>query len=246
MRIAVFIAHPDYAALFIGGTIIKHARQGDDVAVVSMSVGEIGASFAQPDKSLDELAAIKTGEFEAMGRVQGVKSVRVLRFPDTKITNTPETRMVLVDVIRELRPDLVITHWPQAGHPDIREAAQAVIDACFFAYLPAIKTAHPAHQVRKLYAFGETASSDNFDPDFFIDVSDVIDVKIEAAGCFEGMVEEISVLFSKGDADPNAWTNIFLAANAHWGQESGVKYAEPYKELRIHGLGKRALQALPA
>jgi len=246
MRIAAIMAHPDYAALYIGGTIIKHARQGDDVAVVSMSVGEIGASFTQPDKSLDELAAIKTGEFEAMARVQGVKSVRVLRFPDTKITNTPETRLVLVDVIRELKPDLVITHWPQAGHPDIRETAQAVIDACFFAYLPAIQTAHPAHQIAKLYAFGETASSDSFDPDILIDISDVIDVKIEAAACFEDMVEEISVLFAKGDGDPNAWASIFLGANTHWGQESGVKYAEPYKELRIHGLGKHALQTLPA
>lgn len=245
MRIVAFIAHPDYAALFIGGTIIKHARQGDDVFVVSLSPGEVGASFTQPDRSLEELAAIKTSELEAMARVQGAKGVRVLRFPDTKITNTPETRMELVDVIRELEPDLVITHWPQAGHPDIRETAQAIIDACFFAYLPPIQSDHPAHQVKKLYAFGETAASDNFDPDLFIDVSDVIDLKIEAARCFEGMVEEINALFSKGDDEPDAWTNIFLGQNTHWGQESGVKYAEPYKELRIHGLGKRALQALP-
>lgn len=85
----------------------------------------------------------------------------------------------------------------------MRETGQAVIDACFFAYLPAIKTAHPPHVVRKASAFYETASSVDFDPD------------------------------------------IFLGPNMHWGQESGVRYAEPFKELKIHGLGKRALDAFP-
>ncbi len=245
MRIAAFIAHPDYAALFFGGTLVKHARRGDEAFVVAMSPGEVGAAFKHPDKSLDELAAIKTRELEATARVQGVKEARVLRFPDTRIANTPELRTAIIDLIREFKPDIVITHWPQDGHPDIRETAQAVIDACFFAYLPAIKTTYPAHQVKKLYAFGETAASDHFDPDIFIDISDVIDVKIEAARCNEAMVQEISELFSKGDPDPNSWANIFLGPNMHWGQEAGVKYAEPFKELRIHGLGKRALQALP-
>jgi LmbE family N-acetylglucosaminyl deacetylase len=245
MRIAALIAHPDYAALFLGGTFIKHARQGDEIFIVALSPGEVGAAFKNPDKSLGELAAIKTRELEATAKVQGVKEVRVLRFPDTKITNTPELRLTIIDLIREFKPDLVITHWPQGGHPDIRETAQAVIDACFFAYLPAIETTHPAHQVKKLYAFGETASSDNFAPDIFIDISDVIDTKIEAARCNTAMVEEISALFSKGDPNPDAWANIFLGPNMYWGQESGVRYAEPFKEIRIHGLGKRALPALP-
>ena len=245
MRIAVLIAHPDYAALFCGGTLIKHIQKGDEAFVVAMSPGEIGAAFKHPDKSVEELAAIKTSEFQATARVQGVTEARVLRFPDTKIANSPELRLTIIDLIREFKPDLVITHWPQGGHPDIRATAQAVIDACFFAYLPAIQTAHPAHQVKKLYAFGETAASDNFDPDVFIDISDVIDAKIEAARCNTAMVEEISALFSKGDPNPDAWANIFLGPNMYWGQESGVKYAEPFKEIRIHGLGKRALPALP-
>jgi len=245
MRIAAFIAHPDYAVLFFGGTIIKHAQRGDEVFVVAMSPGEVGAAFKHPTKSIDELAEIKTRELEAAARVQGVKDVRVLRFPDTRIANTPELRATIIDLIRELKPDVVITHWPQDGHPDVRGTAQAVVDACFFAYLPAIKTAQPAHQVKKLYAFAETAGSEGFDPDFFVDISDVVDVKIEAARCNEAMVEEISELFSKGDDDPDAWANIFLGSNMHWGQESGVRYAEPFKELKIHGLGRRALDALP-
>jgi LmbE family N-acetylglucosaminyl deacetylase len=245
MRIAAFIAHPDYAALFFGGTLIKHARRGDEVFVVAMSPGEVGAAFKHPDKSFDELAAIKTSELEATAKVQGVQEVRVLRFPDTQITNGPEMRTTIIDLIREFKPAIVITHWPQDGHPDIRETSQAVIDACFFAILPAIHTGYPAHRVKKLYAFSETAASDNFEPDVCIDISDVIDAKIEAARCNEAMVEEISALFAKGDTDPNAWANIFLGPNMYWGQESGVRYAEPFKEIRIHGLGKRALQALP-
>lgn len=91
----------------------------------------------------------------------------------------------------------------------MRETGQAVIDACFFAYLPAIKTAHPPHMVRKAYAFYETASSVDFDPDIFIDVSEVIDTKIEAAERNEAMVAEIRALFSDN------WADIFLGPNMH-------------------------------
>jgi LmbE family N-acetylglucosaminyl deacetylase len=210
-----------------------------------MSPGEIGAAFKYPDKTFDELVTLSTQELDATAKVLGVKEVRVLRYPDSKITNTPELRLTIVDLIREFKPDLVITHWPEGGHPDVRETGQAVTDACFFAYLPAIETNHPAHQVKKLYAFSEIASVDNFNPDIFIDISDVMDTKIEAIRCNEAMIEEINALFSKDDTGADAWTNIFLRSNRYWGQESGVKYAEPFKEIKIHGQGKRALQALP-
>ena len=246
MRVAAIIAHPDYAVLFFGGTTIKHAQRGDEVTIVSLCPGEVGAAYKYPDKSIDELTEIKTRELKAAAAVQGAKEVRVLRYPDTQITNTPELRLLIVDLIRELKPDIVITHWPQDGHPDVRATAQAVIDACFFAYLPAIKTRHPKHMIQKLYAFGETAGSENFDPDFFVDISDVMDKKIEAANRNEAMVAEIKELFAKGEENPENWVNIFLGSNSHWGQQSGVKYAEPFKELGVHGLGKKALKVLPA
>jgi N-acetylglucosamine malate deacetylase 1 len=239
MRILAIIAHPDYSALFIGGTIIKHVQQGDEVKVISLSPGEGGAAYKYPNALLDELYEIKKLEIEAVSTAQGVKEVRVLHFPDTKIENTPELRATIIDIIREIKPDVVLTHWPQDGHPDVRETAQAVVDACFFAYLPGIHTAFPPHQVHKAFAFYETASSENFEPDFFIDITEVVPDKIRAAECNQAMVEEIKALFSEN------WADIFLGPNRHWGAESGVCYAEPFKELKIHGLGKRALGRFP-
>lgn len=245
MRITAIIAHPDYAALFIGGTIIHHVQKGDEVSVVALSAGEVGAAFSHPAEPVDELIRIKTRELATVAAAQGVRIARVLGVPDTRIANTPELRLAVVDVIRELKPDIVLTHWPRDGHPDIREAAQAVIDACFFAYLPAIKTTHPSHQIGKLYAFAETAGSEDFDPDFCIDVSDVMDQKVQAAEKMESMVGEIKKLFAKGSDNPDAWADIFRNSNSHWGQQSGVRFAEPFKELNVHGLGKRALKLLP-
>jgi LmbE family N-acetylglucosaminyl deacetylase len=245
MRLSAIIAHPDYAPLYFGGTIIRHARRGDEVTIAALSAGEIGAAFSHPGRSVDELIEIKTRELEAVGKMQGVKEVRVLGAPDTRVANTPELRMTIVDLIREWKPDIVITNWPLDGHPDVREVAQAVIDACFFAYLPAIETRHPSHMIKKLYAFAETAGSENFEPDFCVDISDLMDEKIHAAAQMESTIGEITKLFTAEGGNPEQWPDIFRNSNSHWGQQSGVKYAEPFKELNVHSLGKRALKALP-
>ena len=50
MRIVTFMAHPDYAVLFFGGTTIKHTQRGDEVFVVSVSAGELGAASVHPNR----------------------------------------------------------------------------------------------------------------------------------------------------------------------------------------------------
>ena len=50
MRIVTFMAHPDYAVLFFGGTTIKHTQRSDEVFVVSVSAGELGAASVHPNR----------------------------------------------------------------------------------------------------------------------------------------------------------------------------------------------------
>lgn len=235
MKIVAFIAHPDYTELFFGGTVIKHTQRGDEVTIVSVSPGEMGHPTIPPP----ELAKIRENELKEAAKIEGVKEVRVLNFKDTEIFNTTELRMAVTEIIRELKPDIVITHWPNDYASDLKNTGQAVIDACLLSYLGAVKTKHPPHMVGKIYTFEVPSTSIGFDPDFFVDITDVIDIKIEASKCHRSMIE----LFGMGSLE--AWTSMVRGMNRYWGIKARVMYAEAFKEVNVPFAGKKALNYLP-
>lgn len=237
MRLVAFIAHPDYAELFFGGTVIKHARRGDDVFIVSVSPGEMGDV---PGKLTPEnLAEIRTREIREAARIEGVKEARVLSFRDTEIFNTPELRMAIAGIIRELKPDIVITHWPNDNASDLSNTGQATIDACLLAYLGQIKMEHPPHTVGKIYTFEVPSTSIGFEPDVFIDITNVIETKVEAAKCHRSMIQA----FAGGSVE--AWVSGVEGSNRYWGMKSSVKYAEAFEEVNVPFAGRKAIAHLP-
>ncbi|UCH38165.1 MAG: hypothetical protein JSV76_03135, partial [Candidatus Bathyarchaeota archaeon] len=135
--------------------------------------------------------------------------------------------------------DIVLTHWIYDTHPDLREAGQATIDACFFAYLGSIKTSHPPYMIKKVYTFGVPLSTIHFEPDVFVDITDTIEAKIRAAKCHTTMIDEEFM----GNVDK--WIREIREENRKWGRESGVMYAEAFKEVSVCGIAKQAFDFLP-
>jgi len=243
VRILSVIAHPDYAVLNIGGTLIRHAEAGDDLFVVSVSPGELGiGSVLYPARSRPELVRLRTAELQAAAKILGVREARVLDFEDTAIENTAALRGALADLIRELKPDLLIAHWPQDAHPDLRHTGQATLDANLAACLGYLKGKHPAHAARKAYAFG-MQSALGFTPELLVDITSAVDRKVEAANAMESVHQEIVKL--RYAHAPERWTDFFLCQNMCWGQEAGVRYAEAFTLLKAPAT-RRAIAALPS
>ncbi|HVY20966.1 MAG TPA: PIG-L family deacetylase [Bauldia sp.] len=243
MRIAVVIAHPDYVATIIGGTLAKHARAGDEVSVLVLCPGELGpGTIVYPNKSREELVRLRVDELDALAKTQRFKSLRVLREPDTEITNSPALRLAIGNWLRETRPDILLTHWIKDAHPDIREAGQAAIDACLISVLGYLKSDLPPHEVTKVYTFPIRTAID-FQPDTFVDISDATDAKFAGIACLDSVVRELQI-FSAATGDPNRWKEHILAADLFWGRESGVRYAEAFRQWK-QPEGRRALAALP-
>ncbi len=236
MKILFFMAHPDYHVHWFGGTAAKHARHGDEVYMVSACAGEMG----QPDQkmSLAEFGKLKAEDADKAAKILGAKELRVLKYKDTEVLNTLQLRNEIMDIIRELKPDIVVSHWPNDGHPDITAMGQATVAACFFAPLGAIKSRHSAHKVKKIYSYEVSPSSIGFEPDYIVDISETMDTRIKAAESMK------SVIDAELNGDVKKWTNISLGHAMYWGQQSGVKYAEPFREVLIHGLRKRASEYL--
>lgn len=237
MKVLAITAHPTYAICQCGGTLINHVKNGDEVTVVSLTAGEcMTYQFSE-----EEMARINHRELAKAAAAIGVKEARILSIPDTEIMDTIENRLLVNDLIREIKPDIIITHWGDDTHPDVQAVAKLVSAATMFCQLTQGKWArnYPPHKVGRLYAFEIAGYSRNFDADVLIDVSQCMEQKVKAMLCFQTHIDTDC----KGDTDK--FLNIVLIPGRRWGFEPGAEYAEPYKRIKTHETHDRVVQLLP-
>ena len=216
--LAIF-PHPDDAELTCGGTLLKSAKQGHRVGILDLSAGEMasrGSVSERSDESTRAAQLLRVSVRENLG------------LPDSGLTNTPETRLTVARVIRQLRPSVVITTAPSpfGRHPDHRVTAELVRDACFMSGLKTIAPELPAHRPRKvLHAI--TYREDYLKPTFVVDVSDEMETKLAAIGMYESQFANAT---QAGEVYPNGepLLDIIRHQAAHYGSLIRVKYGEPF------------------
>ncbi|HMB25099.1 MAG TPA: PIG-L family deacetylase, partial [Anaerolineales bacterium] len=127
-------AHPDDQDFTIAGTLAKWARAGTEVISVIITSGDSGSNDPAKDAAYKkELAGLREQEQLAANSVLGVRETVFLRYPDGELQPTMELRKELTRLIRQYKPDTVLTGNPEAwfygddyvNHPDHRAAAQA-------------------------------------------------------------------------------------------------------------------------
>jgi LmbE family N-acetylglucosaminyl deacetylase len=132
------VAHPDDLELGASGTMAYFANNGADVYYLILTDGSKGSK----DKSLSpkELIRIRQDEQRSALKTIGGKSVIFLNYPDAELEVTMKLKKDIVKVIREIKPDVVITIDPSMlysaergyiNHPDHRAAGQATLDSVF-------------------------------------------------------------------------------------------------------------------
>lgn len=221
MHIVSIGAHPD-DEISCAGTLASHVQNGHSATIVTMTRGGMGHMTLPTD----ELKRVRTAEAVACAAVLGC-DLRLLDFEDSAIPESRDAALVLVDVLRELKPDVVLTHGPEQRHPDHRATYRLVSDAYYLASLPLLKTAHPWHGVGAVYFF------DSPDPDTFIDITATLETKLQAIAChksqYEGWLVEHNAGVDRYDNDDEA---DFQAEHrrraAARGQRCGVRYAEAF------------------
>jgi LmbE family N-acetylglucosaminyl deacetylase len=210
-------AHPD-DEISCAGTLINYVRAGHKVTIVPMTRGGMGHMTLPTD----ELKALRSQEAEACARVIGA-DLHLLDFEDSAIPETREAALVLVDVLRELRPNIVLTHGPEQRHPDHRATCRLVSDAYYLCSLPLLQTAHPWHGIDEIYFFDSDETSDTY-----VDITDSLEQKIEAAACHKSQYEDWLVVHDAG-VDRGGLPDFRARCRdraAYVGQKCGVRYAE--------------------
>lgn len=173
--IMVVGAHAADAEIMGGASVLKHVGAGWRAVLVHMTPGEKGHRTLSPD----EYATVKTREADAAARALGAESV-MLPFRDGELPVSEEAQWAVADVIRERRPDVLLTHWRGSIHRDHRNTSLNVMESLFLARLPAFRRAHPAHGPSKVYYAENWEDAEGFRPDVYLDVSDVFDRYLEA------------------------------------------------------------------
>lgn len=218
------VAHPDDASIFCGGTLAKHSDRGDVVHVAHMTRGEYGGTGEKNEVSLAEQ---RTREANDAAEVLGFET-SFLGFKDGRVKYSLENRGRLTETIREHDPDTLLTHDPDADHPDHRITGQLVTDAYYQASLPLVDSEHDPVDPGNVHYVGKLDSG--FEPGTFVEVTDYREKKEKAIKCHESQVD---FLENHGGLD-RTFDDLIEEVRARdrcHGQECGVPFAEGFRSL---------------
>lgn len=207
-RVLVCVAHPDDIDFGVAGTVARLTRAGSHVVYGLATSGEAGPP---EDMDRDELVAIREREQRAAAAVVGVTDVRFLGLADGHLVADLTTRKVVSRLIRDVRPDLVITQSPErrwesvyASHPDHLAFAEATVSAVYpdsrnpYAHPELLAERMDPHTVPELWVTGLHPA------DLFVDISPVIATKTEALCCHQsqvGWIDDVGKLLADWACD---------------------------------------------
>ena len=217
-KVLIVAAHADDEVLGCGATIVEHIADGDDVQVLFMTDG---VSSRNADKlQIRHRERAKKTALEVLG----VRSSNQLNFPDNAMDTVPLIEVVksIEAILREIKPNVIYTHF----HGDLN------IDhrVCFEAVLTATRPT-PEMSVKEIYGFEVLSStewqfkpSSSFFPQLYVDVTNSFEHKQSALEAYQ---DEMRI-------SPHSRSFEHVESlGRHRGLSVGVKYAEAFMVYRI-------------
>lgn len=228
-RVMSIHAHPDDQEFTVGGTLAKWAAAGCEIISVTITSGDAGCNDPEKDGAYKPvLAQIREAEQTAANEVLGIGTGIFLRYPDGELEPTIALRKELARLIRQYKPDVVVTGDPQGvfygsgyiNHPDHRAAAQSALYATFpsagtrLIFTDLLEAGYEPHNVKRVYLHGSEK------PDTWVDIGATMDKKIAALKKHVSQVGE----WEEMEKVVREWA-------AEDGKEHGLDYAESYKVM---------------
>ena len=218
MKVLVVSPHPDDEVLGAGGTIARLASEGNDVTVAVVTKGW-KPLFA--DSQVEQVRS----EARSANEVLGVKSLRFMDLPVTKLNKIPkhELNKEFEQLMNEEEPELVFL--PFCG--DLQEDHRQVFDACMVALRPVVSCKY----VRRILCY-ETVSEthlsaayieSSFEPQLWVDISNHLSTKLGAMRKYSSQLQQ----------EPDARSLEAISSLAQWrGNMVGMLAAECFVVVR--------------
>jgi LmbE family N-acetylglucosaminyl deacetylase len=217
-RVLAVGAHPDDIEILCSGTLARYSQMGVKVSIAIATDGTAGHMLIPPT----ELATIRREEAVRAASLINAQ-VHPLNYADELLFDDHETRLGFVDVIRETKPDLILTHDPEDYHPDHRATSRLVFNASFVAGLPNVKTKYPAHALTPPLVYFDTLTGTNFVPTEYVDVTQTYALKREMLQCHTSQLKWLK------EHDSIDVLEFIDTMGRFRGLQCGVKYAEAFR-----------------
>jgi bacillithiol biosynthesis deacetylase BshB1 len=211
-----FGPHPDDIEIGMGGTVARHAAQGDAVGLCDLTAGEMGSNG-----TVDERMA----EAEAARAVLGARWRVNLRLPDRAVGSSSDHARAVAGLVRRARPRAVAVPYWSDRHPDHVASSEMLIEAVFSAGL------------RRYDAEGEAWKpdwtcfyfiNDHVPPSFVVDVSGQYDAKRTALACHVTQFAPRAADAVATRLTSSRFQQLIESRDAQFGAQIGVAFAEGF------------------
>ncbi|MGH3813245.1 MAG: PIG-L deacetylase family protein [Pseudonocardiaceae bacterium] len=185
-RVLVVVAHPDDAEFWAGGTIALWSASGVDVSYLVLTDGGAGGVDAATNR--DEIPKIRRSEQRRSASILGVTNVNFLGEHEGELHQSTPLRREIVRMIRQVRPERVVTwspewNWEQfrsSCHVDHRATGELVLTAIFpdagnlFAHPDLARTGLEPWTATDIWLLNSPQ------PNHYVDITDYFDRKVAA------------------------------------------------------------------
>jgi bacillithiol biosynthesis deacetylase BshB1 len=202
--------HPDDVEIGAGGTLLKLKKEGYSVAILDLTNGE-------PTPKGD--VSIRMREAMEAKNILGVDERITLDLPNRYLFDSREAREKVAEVIRELKPRIILTPYFIDAHPDHREATKIVEAARFYSKFTKTEMKGSPHYPEKIIYYLASHLRIHFRPSFIVDISEFFDEKMRAILTYRSQ-------FGYDERDEFI-KNILSSINGYYGRLIGVRYGEP-------------------
>src|SRR5579872_4476809 len=194
-KILAVMPHPDDLELTCAASIAGWIRAGAEAHLLMATSGARGAKL--PGRSTTAMAATREKEQREAGAIIGFRTMDFLGFEDGEVEDNEGLRGELVRRVRTIRPDVVVAIDPltviyqnsYVNHRDHRQLGTALIDALYpqasnASYFPEqLNAGLLPHKVPELLL------AKTNEPNYFVDVSQLLEVRIRALRCHRSQLE---------------------------------------------------------
>lgn len=217
LRALVVVAHPDDAEFGAAGSVATWVDSDIEVHYCLVTDGEAGGSDL--GVSPRDMAATRRAEQSAAAAVLGVSELHWLGYPDGRVTGGIELRRDIARLIRQVRPDRLVTQSPErsyqriyASHPDHLATGEAALCAVYpdarnpFAHPELAAEGLAPHSVPEVWLMAAPGPGDA--GRMTVDITDKIEIKLAALRCHASQMDP------EGDLDGviRRWTRATAIA----------------------------------
>jgi bacillithiol biosynthesis deacetylase BshB1 len=229
LDILAFGAHPDDVELGCGGTLAKEISLGKKVGIIDLTRGELGTRGSVETRNKESQAASK---------IIGVSVRENLDFRDGFFVNDELHQMEIIKFIRKYKPEIILCNAQDDRHIDHPKGANLVSDSCFLSGLSKIKTelndvSQNEWRPKNVYHYIQWKNSS---PDFLVDISGFIDVKLDAIKAYSSQFYNPNSVEPETLISKKNFLNDVINRSADLGRLIGVDNAEGFTSRKSIGV----------